>query len=434
MPTTRSVRAIASEAAVVQTLAAGRREDLAMTRSATPSPVDSSPATERGMAICVAGEPRSLALPCVHRAMRSRFLEPLSAALPGQVALVLLLTSNNDSNMSSVPWVKGGSSHSEQALREAGTPKSTYQPHEPLPLKRALDHIRGTGGLESLDVQRKLGESPCSKLTQPCVVTGAASPSTSSFLAQQVVWEACLRAVEQLEARRGARFAHVVRTRPDLWWEAPLDAASFMRHLASGGARVAARYDRYRRDCEVQAPSAVEKPYLFISDWLVATTREYAHSSLGWLRDYCARCSRDGSFTLEPPPPQELFTAEGLLSTRLATLSPRNGTIAPLHASLIRVWDQRRYERASRADVAAMSQFARWAGVSCDVLDRECFGGQLRRAALGFCTESSGRALARRMDQACGASSRGLACPVILRESGTCTSSSASRGARNQAL
>ena len=53
-----------------------------------------------------------------------------------------------------------------------------------------------------------------------------------------------------------------------------------------------------------------------------------------------------------------------------------------------------------------MSQFAKWAGVSCGELDNECFQSRLRGAGFGWCTENSGRRVALRVDQAATTLSR----------------------------
>ena len=361
-----------------------------------------------GVAVCVAGEPRSFALPCTHRTMRARLLEPLAAALPNRVTVLLLLRPN----ATRIPWTKGSSaSRSEDALRWLGKPSTAIQQHELPSLNRALQHVRGTRGLESVHVDDAPStRGPCSELRQPCTVTGAASPTTEAFLSQQATWEACLSAVERLEARRGARFDRIVRTRPDLWWME--SSSSFAEALVRGtpnDVRVPVRYDRYRRDCEARPPAAVSKPYLYLSDWLVAVPRANAHHALGWLRDFCSQCVQTGAYSLEPPPPQQLVTAEGLLAQRLAGVIAANGSsLMPLHATIVRAWDGGRSTAASRTDVLAMSQFARWAGVSCDTLDRECFGGRLRRTGLGFCTEASGWRLARKTDEACARRAKGL--------------------------
>jgi hypothetical protein len=407
-------------------------------------------AAEHGTCACIIGEPRSLTVPCVHRTLRARFLEVLAARGPLSVAILL---KRANATSSGIAWTQGAAPSTE--LLQMGEPSTTYKAYRAPPsdvaIQRALQHLRSTAGLEQLDMRwlPDWSEQPaCGRDMPPCVLSGAASPTTERFLAQQRNFEACLAAVEEREAVRGARFEMVVRTRPDLWWQNT--ALPDLR-----GVFMPARYDKYRSACERAQPFTLTKPYLAVSDWLVATPRRLAHAALGYMRDLCTECTsrlpHAGSWALEPPPaPQHILTTEGLLAARLGALS--NLTTAPLRASVVRDWDgafaaQRRvrvrggayaceaaraqYPRvrrtcacaewrrcracacaaqpngtaasrgmagsgftsakraAGRADVLAMTRFARWSGVPCTELDRECFRGKLRSSGLGWCTASA---------------------------------------------
>ena len=362
-----------------------------------------------GTAVCLAGEPRSLALPCVHKTLRDRFLEPLFASQ--KKSALLLLLRRDQSNSSGVNWIQGDALQSDSELRKLGTPSTAYQQREPpseIKLKRAIEYLRDTKGLNHF-VSQSINPGGCGReLAPPCKISGAASPSTDQFLAQQVAWDACLTAIEELEASRGERFATIVRTRPDLWWEANVPLPRELLLLGHQRAILPARYDKYRASCEQRPPGELRKPYLFASDWLIAIKRSLAHRALGWLRDFCEQCKSTGAFSLTPPKRQHIFTTEGLLATRLS-----NASVVPLRASIVRAWSQnapkwfseaqkRSFGEVWKSDIRAMSQFAKWAGVSCGELDNECFQSRLRGAGFGWCTENSGRRVALQIDQACG--------------------------------
>jgi len=48
-----------------------------------------------------------------------------------------------------------------------------------------------------------------------------ADQGMSAALSQVASWAQCHRAIEMVEATRGVKYTHVIRTRPDLRWEAP---------------------------------------------------------------------------------------------------------------------------------------------------------------------------------------------------------------------
>ena len=72
-----------------------------------------------------------------------------------------------------------------------------------------------------------------------------------------MLWAHTLTLIEQLEATRGAPFASIVRTRPDLYWEATssssLSSSAATWALLGRRIIVPARYEKYRRGCELRS-------------------------------------------------------------------------------------------------------------------------------------------------------------------------------------
>jgi hypothetical protein len=363
-----------------------------------------------GTAVCMVGEPRTLSLACVHRSVRRHLLEPLLESSPHPVSLIMLLRTHAASG---IWWEQDRHHPPSEVLELMGTPETQYPGEHTWSLSsnRSLGHALGSlksvPGLASAAIRwldTEYGANVTNRCggSAACSISGGASPSTEGYLAQQVAWEACLTSVEDLERQRGGTpFTSVIRVRPDLWWSSSLPVQ--VSATLSSRVYLPVRHDMYRRACSDEAPSAVKKPYLMQSDWFVSTPRALAHASLGWLRDFCKTCNEAGSFALEPPPaPQEIVTAEGTLAHRLA---PFNATLVPLPASIIRPWSGKVMITSRRhyvdPDVRAMSKFARWSGVSCAELDRDCFSNRLSHSGLGWCTDSTGAGRAHAADSLC---------------------------------
>ena len=161
-----------------------------------------------GLAICIAGEPRSFTLPCVHRSLRTRVVSPLLLAGEHNLSLLLLFKSaeHGDDGRSGVSWVQGRPPSAEvlELNRMAGRTRSnlSQQPDEAALLRATAllckdvrdCHVRTLPPPPTPTAGRDL----CG-LSAPCTIDGAPSPSTERFLAQQVTWDACLTAVEELE-------------------------------------------------------------------------------------------------------------------------------------------------------------------------------------------------------------------------------------------
>ena len=76
-------------------------------------------------ALCIVGEARSLPLPCVHRSLRERLIDPLAARFPKRVSLLMLLRRQNAAPFVA-SWRQGRPPSDE--LNKLNLPSSAFEP------------------------------------------------------------------------------------------------------------------------------------------------------------------------------------------------------------------------------------------------------------------------------------------------------------------
>ena len=165
-----------------------------------------------GLAVCVAGEPRSFTLPCVHRSLRERVIVPLTRAHTASV-LLLFKESSRERNgtQSGVLWVQGRPPSADvvELNRVSGEARAySNAVPERAALERAAAYVCKPEARHALEhcIVRSLplppsptsGRDLCGR-SVPCKFHGAPSPSIEALLAQQATWQACLKGVEELE-------------------------------------------------------------------------------------------------------------------------------------------------------------------------------------------------------------------------------------------
>ena len=156
------------------------------------------------VAICMTGALRSFTEQPVYSSIAANLLHPLRCA--DLFAVISLLDSGVLTNVKAAngSWVqRQGRMHTTAEAAHA-----------------ALAALRPrVVAIWADSVDRAMSNATCDVRLTPRGFL--ADQGTSAALSQAASWAQCHRAIEMVEATRGVKYTHVIRTRPDLRWEAP---------------------------------------------------------------------------------------------------------------------------------------------------------------------------------------------------------------------